>query len=69
MDCLPIGVDFTNVLWAAFMLADPKKHKTTLMTWLFLVHLDFVGVKTARKNVGEFGPSFLIFATSGKVNL
>jgi len=48
---LTLGVNFINVLWAAFTWADPKSAKKTDSLTVF-----FVLLGSARVNVGEIDP-------------
>jgi len=47
------GVDFTNILHAAFTHTDPKSTKNTVKLSVFLVLLGSSIVKALQKNIGE----------------
>ena len=48
------GVNFTNILWAAFMRADPKSAKKTVKQLFAL--LGSVHLKAACENIDEIDP-------------
>ena len=50
------GVNFTNVLWAAFMRADPKSAKKTVKLSSFIALLGSASVKAARRTLVELNP-------------
>jgi len=50
------GVNFTNVLRAAFTLKDPKSAKKTVKLSSFFALLGSALVKAARKHVDEIDP-------------
>ena len=50
------GVNFTNILQAAFTLADPK---SALKSSSFLRFRDLRGVKAAHKHVDEIDPDYI----------
>jgi len=50
------GVNFTNILQAAFSHADPKRKKDTFDLTLFLHFFGFALVKVACKHVDEIDP-------------
>jgi len=50
------GVDFTNVLQAAFTRSDPKSVKRQSSHKCHFALLGSAGVKAARKHVGEINP-------------
>ena len=49
-------VNFTNILWAAFKLADPKSAKNESQLKQLFVLLGSARIKAARKHVDEIGP-------------
>ncbi len=53
MTMFPAGVDFTNILRAAFTHLDPKRSKMTVKLSVSFALLGSTVVKTARKLVGE----------------
>jgi hypothetical protein len=53
----PAGVDFTNILWAAFTCADPKSAKNTVSSYQCLFSLSgSSSVKAARKTFMKLTP-------------
>ena len=53
---LTSGVNFTNILCAAFMLTDPKSVKKTVNSSSFFALLGSTGVKALSKYVDEIDP-------------
>jgi len=53
------GVYFTNILRAAFMLADPKSGKKTDSFTVFFCAFGICMDKSCKSNVGEIDPRFL----------
>ncbi len=58
------GVNFNNILWAAFMHAHPKIKKDTDDLTVLFVLLGSSRVKAALKNVGEIYPRFAHLSTN-----
>jgi hypothetical protein len=56
-DTLPPGVNFTNILQAAFMHADPKRPKKMLNLTVFFALLGSAHVKAARKMLVKLTPA------------
>jgi len=54
--CVSSGVNFINVLWAAFAPVDPKSVKRYWQLDWTLTLLGATGVKAVRKYVGEIEP-------------
>ena len=50
------GVNFINILRAAFVRADPKSAKKTVQSISFFVILLSAHVKAVHKNIGEINP-------------
>jgi hypothetical protein len=57
---LPPGVDFTNILRAAFTLADPKRVKKTDVLTVFFGLLGSGSVKAVRKTLMKLTPGALL---------
>ena len=57
---LAAGVNFINVLWAAFAPVDPKSVKRYWQLDWILTLLGATGVKAVRKYVGEIEPWFTV---------
>ena len=55
-DSLKQGVNFTNILHAAFTLKDLKSAKKTVKSNNFLRFWDLFGIKAAPKHVDEIDP-------------
>ncbi len=53
---LTAGVNFTNIVWAAFTHEDHKSAKKTLMTWLFFCNLGSLLNKAACKMLAKLTP-------------
>ena len=53
-----LGVDFTNILRAAFTIADPKSTKKLLDLTVFFALLVSAGVKAARRMLMKLTPVF-----------
>jgi len=53
----PAGVDFTNILQAAFAHKDPKSTKSTVDLTVFLKLLGSAIVKVAHKMLAKLTPS------------
>jgi len=58
------GVDFTNIVHAAFMLTDPKSAKKTNSLTVFFALLGSARIKTYRKMLEKLTPG--VFVTSLK---
>jgi hypothetical protein len=51
------GVNFTNILWAAFRLSDPKSAKNTVKFSVFFEILGSARVKDAHRTLIKLTPS------------
>ena len=60
--CIP-GVNFTNILRAAFTCKDPKSAKKLLYLTVFFLLLGSLRVKAARRIFGEIDTCFLPIVT------
>ena len=61
MKLYPPGVNFTNILRAAFTLADPKSAKRQVMLRSFFALLGSASIKAAHKHDDEIDPrSFVV---------
>jgi len=58
---LALGDNFTNILPAAFMCADPKRAKSTDSFNVFFVLLGSVHVKAVRKMLVKLPPGLKVF--------
>jgi len=56
-----LGINFINVLWAAFVPVDPKSVKRYWQLDWILTLLGVTGVKAVHKYVGEIEPRFQMF--------